>query len=148
MKSVKSFKIRFGSDCHNEGGISVQLKKIKVHRSYDRRRSFDYDIAILKLSRSLQNLIPTVGVVDQNEIFEIGTPIWIAGWGHIRESEYWSTYRTRYLHSAETKLLDFDKCNKNLKGKGHPMTDRMICAGDFAGGVDTCQGLVDFKNIL
>lgn len=142
------YKIRFGSDCHDRGGIEVKVDDIREHPNYDSSKrilKYDYDIAILKISQSLNNLIPSIGFANHDEVYKAGTPAWIPGWGALHQNEENFLANTRFLQSAEVNLLSFNKCSLNYaRHFGYGLTDRMTCAGDFDGGVGTCIGLVEF----
>lgn len=143
-QNPEDFQIRFGSDCHDRGGIVVKVDKIRQHPNYDsskRKLKYDFDISVLKLDESLNNLIPSIGFADQDEIYRAGTTTWVAGWGSLRPNEQNFYDNVRFLHSAQIELLSFRKCNQNYaKSLGYGLSERMTCAGDFDGGVGTCQG--------
>lgn len=97
--------------------------------------SLQNDIAILKFYEDVNIMgMPSLQFAKSWETFYEGETAWIAGWGAGNPS--------KYLNSAEVSILNFDRCKRNwrdIKGPEWIVTNNMICAGQWAGGVDACE---------
>ncbi|EDV28409.1 uncharacterized protein TRIADDRAFT_18710, partial [Trichoplax adhaerens] len=104
-------------------------------------RDFNADVAILKLPSSVQTnryvrtlCLPNKRILSSN----LGNlDCRVAGWGNTRVSG--SVSYPRYLRWAMVSILDTDKCNKSVAYR-NSITNNMLCAGKWEGGVDTCHG--------
>ncbi|CAL8141759.1 unnamed protein product [Orchesella dallaii] len=136
-------------DAAGRDGIRRNIDKIMVHEQYS-SRDVDYDIAVIKLERSIDlshECVTPIKLPQQNQTFPVGTETFATGWG--TTSEGGSTSNT--LRVVEVPVVSDTDC-KDSYGE-EDITDRMICAGIKEGGKDSCQGdsggpLVDRYNTL
>uniref|UniRef100_A0A3P9P787 ST14 transmembrane serine protease matriptase b n=1 Tax=Poecilia reticulata TaxID=8081 RepID=A0A3P9P787_POERE len=116
--------------------IDFQVR-IVVHPDYD-RVSLDGDIALMELEPDLvlnQNIWP-VCLPSAAHHFPAGQEAWITGWGATVEGgEALRFYGV--LQKARVRIINSTVCRTLLRD---PLSDRMLCAGVLAGGVDACQG--------
>ncbi|XP_075460158.1 transmembrane protease serine 5 isoform X2 [Ascaphus truei] len=113
------------------------VEKIIYHEKYD-DRSHDYDIALMKLEKSLNysDSVRPVCLPQYDQELPAGTECWVSGWGHTHPD---STHMPRSLKEAMLPLISTRKCNSSCVYDGD-ITPRMLCAGYLAGKVDACQG--------
>ncbi|XP_062322636.1 suppressor of tumorigenicity 14 protein isoform X1 [Osmerus eperlanus] len=122
-------------DQYKMEGVELRsLKTIITHPDYN-PMTFDYDVALLELSRPLEftNTIHPVCLPAPSHVFPAGLGCWVTGWGTLREGGSVS----RLLQKAEVKIINDSVCNVVTEGQ---VTSRMLCSGFLAGGVDACQG--------
>lgn len=135
-RSPSEYSIRFGSDCHDSGGDVSKVFGFEIHEKYNLNvNSYDYDIAVILLDERVvyDDEQTCTDYAKNNETFELNSKALILGWG---STEY-RGIASNYLRKAEVLILDIKKCKENY---GNQITDRMICAGYWHGGVDSCQG--------
>ncbi|XP_044730887.1 trypsin-1-like [Chrysoperla carnea] len=132
--SPSSLTVRAGSTTRGSGGVVVAVKRIHVHEKYDSKK-VDFDVAVLELSQSLttSNKIKPVKLPEASEYLRAGESSVASGWGALKQGGGAPTT----LQAVKLPILDQGVCN-NAYGGG--ITDRMICAGSLAGGIDSCQG--------
>ncbi len=112
-------------------GVRRDVTRISIHPSWN-DRTFDYDVAVWELSTSaFGNATATLASATP----PAGTSALITGWGALTEG---GSYPID-LRRAIVPLVDTTTCNGRKSYRG-AITDRMICAGFAAGGVDSCQG--------
>ncbi|XP_072140045.1 transmembrane protease serine 13-like isoform X1 [Mobula birostris] len=113
------------------------VSKIITHENYNRDNN-DNDIALMKLTHPLEitDKVRPVCLPSYNQEFTGGTPCWITGFGRVEES---ATSVSNTLLEARVNIIDRATCNQR-SSYGGLITDRMICAGNLSGGVDSCQG--------
>ncbi|XP_043976577.1 transmembrane protease serine 4a isoform X2 [Gambusia affinis] len=113
------------------GGSSVD--KIIIHNKYDEARN-DYDLAMMRLSSpiSLGDKRKPVCLPPKDLLLPDKAPVVVSGWGLLRENGKTSTI----LQKADIEVIDRKTCS-NIYGS---ISQRMICAGNLKGGVDSCQG--------
>lgn len=141
----KSSKHRRGEEI-----IYLSQRDLHVHPSYAGGcqgssrcviRDFNADVAILKLPYPIQTnsyvrtlCMPNAKILRSN----LGNlDCRVAGWGNTGMNGHISF--PRYLRWAMVSILDSNKCNKT-KAYRDNITQNMLCAGRWEGGVDTCQG--------
>ncbi|KAF7651098.1 hypothetical protein LDENG_00116020, partial [Lucifuga dentata] len=117
------------------GTDSLAVEQIIYHARY-REWTLDYDIALMKLSQSLNfnGLVEPICLPNYGEHFEEGTMCWISGWGATVDGGE----GTVDLHSAPVSLISTKTCNRPSV-YGDLISPWMICAGYLQGGVDSCQ---------
>jgi len=98
------------------------------------------DVAILKLKDLITlsgQAQPACLTYETSSIFP-GTNLnaWIVGWG---KESYTATSGSTILKNAQITVYDSTKCN-NVYPSTTKNWDAQICAGNYTGGVDTCQG--------
>ncbi|KAM8858176.1 transmembrane protease serine 3-like [Synchiropus picturatus] len=118
------------------GAESRAVDRIIYHARY-RPKALDYDIALMRLNRSLEfnGLVEPICLPNVGEEFDDGTLCWISGWGATEEEGETSVV----LRSAAVPLLSSKTCNLPEVYQGF-ISSWMICAGYLEGGTDSCQG--------
>ncbi|XP_070767467.1 suppressor of tumorigenicity 14 protein homolog [Enoplosus armatus] len=122
-------------DQYKQDGIQLRpLKRIISHPDYN-QMTFDYDIALLELSKPLEftNTVQPICLPSSSHVFPAGMPCWVTGWGALREGGQ----KAQLLQKASVKIINDTVCNVVTEGQ---VTSRMLCSGFLAGGVDACQG--------
>ena len=74
-------------DLYKTEGVEMRsLKTIITHPDYN-PMTFDYDVALLELSRPLEftNTIHPVCLPALSHVFPAGLGCWVTGWGTLRE---------------------------------------------------------------
>ncbi|XP_060688812.1 transmembrane protease serine 3 [Hemiscyllium ocellatum] len=115
---------------------SYIVEKIIYHKKY-KGRTYDYDIALIKLARPLMfnDWIQPICLPNSGQEFAEGTACWISGWGLTAEGDEISIS----LMEAQVPLISNRLCSRpEIYYKR--ISSRMICAGYLQGGVDSCQG--------
>ncbi|MEM6667152.1 MAG: serine protease, partial [Pseudomonadota bacterium] len=109
------------------------LDGIWIHPRYD-SSTFDYDFAIIRVNRPLNDReIPVVTRAD-NQFIRVGNTASISGWGVDGTGEI-----QRMLQRVDVKVVSRNDCNDADSYDG-AITQRMICLGLEEGGQDSCQG--------
>ncbi|KAM9804820.1 transmembrane protease serine 3 [Neosynchiropus ocellatus] len=118
------------------GAESRAVDRIIYHARY-RPKGLDYDIALMRLNKSLEfnGLVEPICLPNVGEEFDEGTLCWISGWGATEEEGETSVV----LRSAAVPLLSSRTCNLPEVYQGF-ISSWMICAGYLEGGTDSCQG--------
>lgn len=122
-------------DQYKQDGVQLRkVKKIVSHPDYN-QMTFDYDIALLELSKPLEftNTIQPICLPSSSHVFPAGMSCWVTGWGALREGGQ----KAQLLQKASVKIINDTVCNVVTEGQ---VTSRMMCSGFLAGGVDACQG--------
>ncbi|XP_067886544.1 transmembrane protease serine 11C-like isoform X2 [Heterodontus francisci] len=116
-------------------GTSRTIRRIHIHPNYSIPIKFNNDIAVLELSSPLtfNDFIQPVCLPSSRKVFSAGRSCTITGWGTLTFEGSLATI----LQKAEVKIIDDNKC-KRIFGK--LVSNKMLCAGILAGGVDACQG--------
>ncbi|XP_046846326.1 transmembrane protease serine 9-like [Xenia sp. Carnegie-2017] len=130
-------KVRLGE--HNtyfrerhEHDMDIMTNGITIHPQYS-KTTLDYDIAIIKLKKSVSFTTKIKPVCLNTGIDFTGQRCYITGWGKLRSGG--ST--PKILQEAQVPIVTIEECKRIYKSK---ITDRMLCAGLANGGVDTCAG--------
>nr|XP_023656204.1 suppressor of tumorigenicity 14 protein-like [Paramormyrops kingsleyae] len=110
------------------------LKRIIPHPYYN-EYTYDNDIALMELDSpvTLTQSIWPICLPSETHEFEVGSSVWITGWGATREGGSSATT----LQKAEVRIINQTVCNQLMSNQ---ITSRMLCAGVLSGGVDACQG--------
>ncbi|KAM9850641.1 transmembrane protease serine 3 [Aulostomus maculatus] len=118
------------------GAQSLAVDQIIYHARY-RPKGLDYDIALMKLTKSLvfNGFVEPICLPNHGEEFQEGTMCWISGWGATEDEGETSVV----LRSAMVPLLSTKTCNQPEVYQGF-ISSWMICAGYLEGGTDSCQG--------
>ncbi|MCK5719055.1 MAG: serine protease [Thiomargarita sp.] len=134
-ETTSSMDIFLGSTDLNGKGQQVAIKKIVIHPDYDYDSDNpNADIALLQLKQAVT--YPTIRVVEQYDILNQDELTGIVmGWGSTstRSSNSYSDY----LMQANVPIVSNAQCNISYEGD---ITNEMMCAGFFEGGVDACEG--------
>jgi Trypsin/SdrD B-like domain len=118
----------------------IRATQIIVHPKYVPPPVTDYDIALIRLSKSVnfptvQPLLPSL-----SSLSNVGIKATVIGWG----DQAWKAYNYPIdLHEAVVPISDQAQCNTAYTDPDNPelgITQRMICAGYAAGGIDSCSG--------
>ncbi|KAM9852302.1 suppressor of tumorigenicity 14 protein homolog isoform 2-T2 [Aulostomus maculatus] len=122
-------------DQYSHGDVQRRpVKRIISHPDYN-PMTFDYDIALLELSKPLElsNTIQPICLPAPSHVFPAGMACWVTGWGALREGGQ----KSQLLQKASVKIINDTVCDSVTLGQ---VTSRMMCSGFLAGGVDACQG--------
>ena len=114
------------------------IKKIYFHSEFNSLTMYNFDIALIRLSRPA-HLTKGVGLVclpDDNISFPPGSECWITGWGTLSPGGH----APDELQQAKVPLVSNKECTKNGSYDAHMITPEMLCAGFPKGGTDACQG--------
>jgi secreted trypsin-like serine protease len=112
-------------------GSRRDVSQIVVHPKWN-PDTFDYDVAVWKLSSSASNItLATLATSDGS----VGADLLATGWGALKEGGNFPVD----LRKVSVPLVAGSNCNDGNSYNG-AITERMICAGLDAGGRDTCQG--------
>ncbi|XP_076805137.1 uncharacterized protein LOC143449006 isoform X3 [Clavelina lepadiformis] len=112
---------------------------IKQHEEYENDQSFDYDISLMKLDRSLEfsSFIQPICIPPQGFVFPDGMACYVTGWGTSEDST--TATHPDILQQAQVDIIGNKTC-KQEDWLADFVTDRMICAGKPEGQRDACQG--------
>ncbi|XP_028641611.1 renal glandular kallikrein-like [Grammomys surdaster] len=105
-------------------------------KNHTRQPGDDYsnDLMMLHLSKPAE-LTDVVKVIDlPNEEPTVGSTCLASGWG--------STAPIKYEYPDDLQCVYIELLSNEICAKAHPekVTDVMLCAGEMAGGKDTCAG--------
>jgi len=132
--SATNYSVFVGSYTLSEDvGQLIQAQQIIAHASYDAFNLIN-DIALIKLSRPAQKIIPTP-IRESGELLN-GTPAWIAGWGNTSTT---STNYPRALREVMVPIISRNTCN-GFNSYAGTIPNTQICAGYMNGRKDSCQG--------
>lgn len=118
---------------------SASVRRAYPHPKYD-DDNMDYDIALLKLSKSLRmtSCVGTVCLPTRN--VSDGATCWISGWGALKSG---SSRTPDILQQGEVKVMSNRDCQRAYDRLNDDITSSMVCAnGRTSSGkiVDACQG--------
>ncbi|GLH06567.1 Trypsin-1 [Gryllus bimaculatus] len=133
--SAKDYTVRVGSSERENGGTVLEVKKFIVHPNYDPDVLFDYDMALLELTESIE-MSPTsqpVELPEEGRPVKAGEIAVVVGWGRLKSNGESPTN----LQQVSIPVVDIVRCNKTY---WEELTPRMFCAGEKNGGRDSCQG--------
>lgn len=84
LYTLNSWTARVGSSYWSTGGQIVGFESIRRHESYD-PNTFDYDVAIVKLSTRLHfsDTIQPVKLAPSTVQLSDGQPVQVSGWGRL-----------------------------------------------------------------
>ncbi|XP_072396490.1 transmembrane protease serine 9-like [Diabrotica undecimpunctata] len=130
------FAIFFGVHNPKRPKIFMGIEKPKLHEKFDPARSFDYDIAIVKMIDKVvwPTRVSPIRLPKQDTEVPSETSVITAGWGLTEQAE-----NSDGLLEVNIKTMDSRICKERLS-HGDKFTERMICAGDLNGKVGVCQG--------
>jgi len=125
-----------GTQSLASGGTRRNVAKITVHPKWN-PDTFDYDIAVWKLSANVNGITPAPMLKKTQEanLADPGTKTFVTGWGALSEGGSFPTA----LQQVSVPIIKTSVCNGTDSYNGD-ITGRMICAGVLAGGKDSCQG--------
>ncbi|KFQ45992.1 Transmembrane protease serine 4, partial [Nestor notabilis] len=131
---VQSWRVKAGSNLLS-GTTTLAVEKVFLAGEMSTSPK-DNDIALVKLQSPLRvsDSSKPICLPYFDEELVPGTPLWVIGWGYTQKRGKLS----EVLQQAEVKLIDEESCN--TAAYHGEVTEKMLCAGLFQGGVDTCQG--------
>ncbi|XP_070554605.1 trypsin I-P1-like [Ptychodera flava] len=120
-----------------EEPVEFNIVTLTMHENYNVGIELDNDIALLEIDGQApvndyinEACLDTNGTAHFNE----SSYCFVTGWGSLSGNV--ATYAD-VLQEALVPLLPFDLCNHSYSGG---LSDNMMCAGYFSGGIDACQG--------
>uniref|UniRef100_A0A4W3K8V7 Peptidase S1 domain-containing protein n=1 Tax=Callorhinchus milii TaxID=7868 RepID=A0A4W3K8V7_CALMI len=119
----------FGSVIVGEG-TSRTIERIITHPNFSIPGLFNNDIAVLELSSPLTftDFIRPICLPSSSHVFRDGQTCTVTGWG---------TLSYQGLCKADVNIVSNDAC---IRAYGNLISNKMLCAGILAGGIDACQG--------
>ncbi|XP_063951989.1 uncharacterized protein LOC129255053 isoform X4 [Lytechinus pictus] len=125
---------------HPDSKVELGVDRVIVHPDYGDINGIANDIALLRLSESVEfndYVRPACLATLQNET-TVYSRCWIAGWGTLESGGTISND----LQKALVHLIDHDTCHNlyNLYSGYSIVEEAEICAGYIEGGIDSCQG--------
>ena len=128
--------VRVGAiDLRTHDGVSVNAKDFIQHPQYI-KNLHDYDYSLIRLSQPLKLGSANINKIELSTAplnLPEGTVAVVTGFGYISGEKILSP-RLKYAHVF---VLTRDQCNsQNI----HGVTDRMVCTGHPANGINSCQG--------
>jgi len=113
-----------------------QALEVHVHPQYNTENQ-DYDLALIKIKKvQLNERVRTACLPGGNTHFPDGTMCTISGWGKLAEFGDGPAI----LQQAQVPLTNHDDCEKAYGKHGYAVTNRMKCAADGKGKIDSCGG--------
>ncbi|XP_078599459.1 uncharacterized protein LOC144874781 [Branchiostoma floridae x Branchiostoma japonicum] len=109
---------------------------IIVHSQYN-QYTVKNDIALVKMNRPVEFAhggINFICLPEFGEKFSEHSTCYTAGWGLTEENA-----QSHVIQEVKLPIVPHATCNKPSSYNSY-VTDKMLCAGKMAGGVDTCQG--------
>ncbi|KAI9932554.1 hypothetical protein ASPWEDRAFT_166206 [Aspergillus wentii DTO 134E9] len=135
----RPLSVRVGSSEYESGGELIDVAKATPHLEFD-TSTLQNDIAILRLAKNLEfgpKVLPVELPCSCDGDPATGTKCSVSGWGATTADGD----VVPHLRAAFVPITDHKECAENLAASGHDhVTDLMICAGEVAGGRDSCSG--------
>jgi secreted trypsin-like serine protease len=118
----------------------LNVRRIIVHRAYNKPKEHDNDVALLELLGPLvfndrTKPIELLWPADESRLADAGRQLTVTGWGATQEGGS----PVRDLRFVDVPSVSRDTCNQP-PSYNNKITDNMICAGKTLGGTDSCQG--------
>ncbi|XP_068922792.1 transmembrane protease serine 4 isoform X2 [Petaurus breviceps papuanus] len=134
---VTQWKVKVGTDQLYSRNPYLDIDKIFVFQ-FNNLYPKENDLALIKLKKPLvmSDKVRPICLPFFDEELAPNTPLWIIGWGYIKESE---EKFSKTLQQAEVQLIDRNQCNDKEAYFGS-VTESMLCAGVPGHSVDSCQG--------
>jgi hypothetical protein len=129
-----------GWDAYNltdddEQSIRLKVSEIIFHPLFN--ELFDYDVALLRLSNTVDLLSKSVSPIclpNAGDISDfVGKLGIISGWGAPHEN---ASTTTRILQKLEVPIQNLQDC---IRIMNYTLTERMLCAGYQDGRSDACR---------
>lgn len=162
LSDVSNLTVRVGSSWHANGGQIIKISRIVDHPNYSHAKIYgDYDISLLELSETLNftERIQPIALPDANTDIYDGNLCVTTGWGNLVSTFYFHLNRIslnffftlyhrigetqsanesfQFLRKVDVPIFNEKECSKAYKTT---ITPRMICAGHYEGGKDSCSG--------
>ena len=118
----------------------LNIRRIIVHRAYNKPKEHDNDVALLELLRPLTfndkiQSIELLSPADEKRLADPGKQLTVTGWGATQEGGS----SVRDLRFVDIPAVSRDTCDSR-PSYYRQITDNMLCAGKAIGGKDSCQG--------
>ncbi|KAM8927692.1 transmembrane protease serine 13 [Pelodytes ibericus] len=135
--SPSNWRIYAGITSLNSLRAASSVTTIVRHEYYNSDTD-DYDVALMKLKEPItySATIQPACLPMTGESFNPGFKCWISGFG---KTVAISDESSINLMEAEVTIISTSQCNSAVVYNG-AITERMMCAGELRGGVDSCQG--------
>ena len=121
----------------SEDGTEHAVCRTVSHPNYNSPSQLNNDFAILHLSTPVQigtRAAPAcLATTSMAGDFLAEKPLTVSGWGALQEGQG----GPGVLHSVDVPGVTNAVCNEAYNGA---ITDKMLCAGEPTGGIDSCQG--------
>nr|XP_020144142.1 serine protease 40 isoform X3 [Microcebus murinus] len=128
-----------------EHSRQMTVKKVIVHKGFDKRHRMSDDITLLQLHRSVDFSphIRPVCLPESNMKMPEETSCWITGWGMITEDSEWHR-----LQEGEVGLIPNEFCknyfpsedSSSSSSRAYGIRDDNVCAADLINGKSICRG--------
>ncbi|XP_068096984.1 transmembrane protease serine 13 [Hyperolius riggenbachi] len=134
---LSDWRLGAGSVNLNQMRSTSGVSAIIRHENYN-AESDDYDVALMKIKTPFEYsaAIQPACLPMTNQVFSPNTKCWISGFGKTVAT---SDDTSQVLMKAEVTIIGTQTCNSATVYNG-AISQRMMCAGDLAGGTDSCQG--------
>ena len=142
-KPENQYEVLSGTDSLISGGVRSKVYQYYVHERFstnDAHSRHDYDIALIKIDETKGPPLkgePIRGLTGTVATQLAGKKLRMTGWGAIERDN--QGLPTIFLQGVDVSYVETSVCNEK-KSYDNAITDRMLCAGEQDGGVDTCQG--------
>ncbi|MGE0086996.1 MAG: serine protease [Desulfococcaceae bacterium] len=114
----------------------IRVSAILKHENYDSATT-DNDIALLRLSKSVNTSLAPVRLIDNQSLAVTGSLAKAIGWGNTS-----STDEEKFLpllQEVDVPVVSQATCASAMSSINN-ITDNMLCAGYSQGGKDSCKG--------
>ncbi|XP_062479958.1 transmembrane protease serine 7 isoform X3 [Pezoporus occidentalis] len=136
LADPRAWSAHLGMQTQGHAKFVSAVRRIVVHEYYN-SRNYDYDIALLQLSKpwpdTMSHVIQPICVPPFSHVARSGDKCWITGWGQKQEAD---DEGSAVLQKAEVKIIDQTVCHSTYG----IITSRMFCAGLMSGKRDGCKG--------
>ncbi|XP_051483463.1 transmembrane protease serine 7 isoform X3 [Apus apus] len=136
LADPRAWRAHLGMQTQGRAKFVSAVRRIVVHEYYN-SRNYDYDIALLQLSKpwpdTMSHVIQPICVPPFSHKVRSGDKCWITGWGQRQEADYEGS---AVLQKAEVEIIDQTTCHSTYG----IITARMFCAGLMSGKRDGCKG--------
>ncbi len=138
-----ALRVFTGSVRLGAGGRRVEVAQVSFDPRFD-ARSFDFDVAVLKLDRPLGFDEATAPIAPAAASPADGTPALVSGWGEVRDDDPYEAPGTRYpdtLRIGELRTVSDAACAAAYP-ELPPAPQAALCttSADPGAGTDACQG--------
>ncbi len=143
---VDRIEIRHGTDVWKDSGEATVrgVAEIHVHPEYDGHPQHGSDIALLRLSRPIENSRKSYAslLVKPSQASKFvfpGACAVVTGWGYTREGD--KSSGAEHLQAASVPIMDQRACRQDYSYRETArISDGEVCAGLPGGGRDACKG--------
>uniref|UniRef100_A0A8B9ZFN7 Transgelin 3 n=2 Tax=Anas platyrhynchos TaxID=8839 RepID=A0A8B9ZFN7_ANAPL len=136
LADPRAWRAHLGMQTQGRAKFVSAVRRIIVHEYYN-SRNYDYDIALLQLSKpwpeTMSHVIQPICVPPFSHRVRSGDKCWITGWGQKQEV---GEEGAAILQKAEVEIIDQSLCHSTYG----IITARMFCAGLMSGKRDGCKG--------